>query len=123
MPTKSYNPLTPTLRYKQTSDFAEVTTDEAHKPLVKGGKNKAGRNNHGRITVRRRGGGHKRKYRFVDFKRDRMDVSAVVESIQYDPNRSAHIALIRYIDGQRRYIIAPEGVAVGDKLKEEKKLL
>lgn len=110
---KSYRPLTPTLRYKQTPDFAEITTDEPYKPLLEGHREKAGRNNRGIITMRRRGGGHKRKYRIIDFKRNRDGVKAVVETIEYDPNRSAYIALVRYIDGERTYIIAPDGLKVG----------
>ena len=110
---KSYRPLTPTQRYKQTPDFAEITTDEPYKPLLEGRSEKAGRNNRGIITMRRRGGGHKRKYRIIDFKRDRLGVTAVIETIEYDPNRSAYIALVRYVDGERRYIIAPEGIKVG----------
>ncbi len=110
---KSYRPLTPTLRYKQTPDFAEITTDKPYKPLLEGRSEPAGRNNSGNITMRRRGGGHKRKYRIIDFKREREGVKATVETIEYDPNRSAYIALVRYIDGERRYIIAPEGLKVG----------
>jgi large subunit ribosomal protein L2 len=110
---KSYRPLTPTLRYKQTPDFAEITTNEPYKPLLEGQSEAAGRNNSGRITMRRRGGGHKHKYRIIDFKRERLDVPAVVETIEYDPNRTAYIALVRYNDGQRRYILAPDGLKVG----------
>ena len=121
MPTKNYNPLTPTLRYKQTLDFGEITTDKPYKPLTKGKKKSSGRNNHGLITVRRRGGGHKKLLRLVDFKRDRIDISATVETIEYDPNRSANIALLRYADGQRRYIIAPDGIKVGDTLSRGEK--
>jgi large subunit ribosomal protein L2 len=113
MPLKTYRPLTKTLRYKQTSDFAEVTTDKPHKALTEGRKENAGRNHRGVITMRRRGSGHKRRYRFVDFRRERTGIPAVVETIEYDPYRSARIALIRYQDGQRRYIIAPEGLRVG----------
>jgi large subunit ribosomal protein L2 len=116
MPLKSYRPLTETQRYKQILDFSEITTDEPYKPLTFGKREKAGRNNRGIITMRRRGSGHKRLHRLVDFKRDRMGVPAVVETIEYDPNRSANIALIRYVDGQRRYIIAPDGVKVGTTL-------
>jgi large subunit ribosomal protein L2 len=113
MAMKTYRPLTETLRYKQTSDFAEITTDEPYKPLTEGARKKAGRNHHGRITMRRRGGGHKRLYRFIDFRRERIGMAAVIETIEYDPNRSARIALVKYVDGQRRYIIAPEGIKVG----------
>jgi large subunit ribosomal protein L2 len=116
MPLKSYRPLTETQRYKQILDFSEITTNEPYKPLTVGKREKAGRNNRGIITMRRRGSGHKRLHRLVDFKRARPGVTAVVETIEYDPNRSANIALIRYIDGQRCYIIAPEGVKVGQTL-------
>ncbi|HEX2613067.1 MAG TPA: 50S ribosomal protein L2 [Fibrobacteria bacterium] len=115
MPLKSYRPLTKTLRYKQTPDFAEITTNDPYKPLTEGLMEKAGRNNNGRITVRRRGGGHKRLYRIIDFRRERA-VPAVVETIEYDPNRSARIALVKHTDGQRRYILAAEGLQVGAKL-------
>ena len=116
MPLKSYRPLTETQRYKQILDFSEVTTNEPYKPLTVGHREKAGRNNRGIITMRRRGGGHKRLFRLVDFKRARPGINAVVETIEYDPNRSANIALIRYIDGQRAYIIAPDGIKVGQVL-------
>jgi large subunit ribosomal protein L2 len=116
MPLKSYRPLTETQRYKQTLDFSEITTNEPYKPLTFGQREKAGRNNRGIITMRRRGSGHKRLLRLVDFKRARPGVNAVVETIEYDPNRSANIALIRYIDGQRAYIIAPDTVKVGQIL-------
>src|SRR5690242_2460878 len=114
MPLKTFRPLTKTLRYKQTLDYSEITTNEPYKPLTEGRREQAGRNNRGVITMRRRGSGHKQKLRLVDFKRDRKGVSATVETIEYDPNRSANIALIRYVDGQRRYMIAPEGLKVGD---------
>jgi large subunit ribosomal protein L2 len=113
MALKTYRPLTKTLRYKQTPGFEELTASKPYKPLTEGLREKAGRNNHGLITMRRRGGGHKRLYRFIDFKRDRVGIPAVVETVEYDPNRSAYIALVKYVDGQRRYIIAPEGVTVG----------
>ena len=113
MALKTYRPLTKTLRYKQTPGFEEITTNTPHKALTEGISKKAGRNNHGLITMRRRGGGHKRLYRLIDFKRDRLGVPAVVETIEYDPNRSAYIALVKYVDGQRRYIIAADGLKVG----------
>ena len=113
MALKTYRPLTKTLRYKQTPGFEEITTNTPHKALTEGISKKAGRNNHGLITMRRRGGGHKRLYRLIDFKRDRTGIPAVVETIEYDPNRSAYIALIKYVDGQRRYIIATDGLKVG----------
>jgi large subunit ribosomal protein L2 len=113
MALKTYRPLTKTLRYKQTPGFEEITTNTPHKALTEGLSKKAGRNNHGLITMRRRGGGHKRLYRLIDFKRDRTGIPAVVETIEYDPNRSAYIALVKYVDGQRRYIIATDGLKVG----------
>lgn len=116
MPTKSFRPLTPIQRFKQISDFKEVTATEPYKPLTVGKKKISGRNNRGVITMRRRGGGHKRLYRIVDFKRDKVDVAAQVETIEYDPNRSANIAKVKYTDGQRKYIIAPENLKVGQEL-------
>lgn len=116
MPLKSYRPITKTLRYKKTLEFKEITADEPYKPLTEGKRERAGRNNRGIITMRRRGSGHKRLLRLVDFKRNRPGVSAVVETVEYDPNRSANIALIRYVDGQRAYIVAPEGLKVGDSI-------
>jgi large subunit ribosomal protein L2 len=113
MALKTFRPLTKTLRYKQTPGFEEITTSTPHKALTEGLNKKAGRNNHGLITMRRRGGGHKRLYRLIDFKRDRVGIPAVVETIEYDPNRSAYIALLKYVDGQRRYIIATDGLKVG----------
>lgn len=113
MPLKTYRPLTKTLRYKQTLDFSEITTDEPYKPLTVGRRERAGRNNRGVITMRRRGVGHKQLLRLVDFKRNRPGMTAVVDTIEYDPNRSANIALIRYVDGQRAYIIAADGLKVG----------
>ena len=116
MALKKFNPLTPVLRTKTVSDFAEITTDVPHKALMVGKKRTGGRNAQGRITSRRRGGGAKQSYRIIDFKRDRIDVPAVIETIEYDPNRSARIALIKFIDGQRRYILAPLGIKVGSKV-------
>jgi len=116
MPVKSFNPLTPVLRYKTVSDFAEITVSEPYKPLTFGKRITGGRNVHGRITCRHRGGGVKRLLRKVDFKRDRIGIPAVVETIEYDPNRSARIALVKYIDGQRRYILAPKDLKVGQKI-------
>ncbi len=116
MALKSYRPLTPSQRYKKTLDFSEITTNEPYKPLTSGQHEKAGRNNRGIITMRRRGSGHKKLFRLVDFKRARVGIAATVETIEYDPNRTANIALIRYIDGQRSYIVAPEGLKVGQVL-------
>ena len=113
MPLKSYRPLTETQRYKQILDFSDITTNEPYKPLTFGQREKAGRNNRGIITMRRRGSGHKRLLRFVDFKRARPGMNAVVETIEYDPNRSARIALVHYADGEKRYILQPVGLKVG----------
>lgn len=113
---KSYRPLTPTLRYKQISDKKEITTDKPFKSLTTGIKRSSGRNNAGEITSRRRGGGHKKLYRIIDFKRNFKGIPCVVESIEYDPNRTARIALIKYENGKRCYIIAPNDLKVGDVL-------
>ncbi len=110
---KEYKPKTPTLRFKTGLTFEELTTDKAHKKLTKGLPFKAGRGAGGRISVRRKGGRHKRKYRVIDFKRDKYGVPGKVSTIEYDPNRSANIALIHYADGDKRYIIAPKGLKVG----------
>jgi large subunit ribosomal protein L2 len=117
MPLKTYRPLTPTLRYKATSDFAEVTKKKKpEKKLLETKKKSGGRNNNGRITSRHIGGGTKRKYRIIDFKRKRRGIAAEVVAIEYDPNRSARIALLRYPDGETTYILAPAGLAVGSKV-------
>ncbi|MCF0215896.1 MAG: 50S ribosomal protein L2 [Fibrobacteraceae bacterium] len=112
---KSYRPLTPTLRYKQIGDRKEITAEKPLKALTVGIKRSSGRNNVGEITSRRRGGGHKKLYRIIDFKRQSA-VPCVVETIEYDPNRTARIALVKYENGKRAYIIAPNNVKVGDKL-------
>jgi len=96
------------------STFEEITRAKPHRSLLRDLRKRAGRNNSGRVTVRHRGGGHKRRYRLIDFKRNKLDIPARVESIEYDPNRSARIALLLYADGERRYIIAPLGLRVGD---------
>ena len=116
MGVKTYKPVTPTQRFKTTSDFKEITSTEPEKSLLRPLKKSGGRNSNGRITVRRRGGGHKRHYRVIDFKRDKLGIPAKVDSIQYDPNRSALIALLVYADGEKRYILSPEGLKVGDAL-------
>jgi len=113
---KTYKPVTPTQRFKSTSDFSEVTSSTPEKSLLVPLKSSGGRNNKGRITVRRRGGGHKRFYRVIDYKRNKHGIPARVDSIQYDPNRSARIALLVYLDGEKRYILAPDKLSVGDKL-------
>jgi large subunit ribosomal protein L2 len=114
---KKYNPTTKTLRFKTTLTYEELTTEKPHKALTKGIKKNAGRStSNGQISVRRKGGGHKRRFREIDFKRNKYDVTAKVESVEYDPNRSSNIALILYPDGERRYIIAPENIKVGDAI-------
>lgn len=114
MPTKKYRPYTPSRRFMTTSTFAEITEDTPEKSLLKPQKRTGGRNNRGRTTSRFRGGGHKRRYRVIDFRRyDKAGVPAKVASIEYDPNRSANIALLHYRDGEKRYILAPERLDVG----------
>ena len=114
MGVRKLKPVTNGTRHAVLYDFAEITKTEPEKSLVVPKKQKAGRNNQGRITVRHRGGGHKRRYRIIDFKRDKWGVPAKVAAIEYDPNRSARIALLHYADGEKRYIIWPEGLKVGD---------
>jgi len=114
MPTKKFKPTSPGRRFMEVSDFADVTVDRPEKKLAKGISKTGGRNNYGRITSRHIGGGHKRRYRVIDFKRRKDDMPAKVASIQYDPNRSARIALLHYLDGEKRYIIAPGKLNVGD---------
>ncbi len=113
MALKSFRPITPSNRYKLLPDFEEITASSPEKSLCRPLKKSGGRNNNGRITCRHRGGGHKRKYRLIDFKRTRRDEAAKVLTVEYDPNRSARIALIEYPDGQRSYILAPRGLEVG----------
>jgi len=111
---KTKRPTTPTLRYQTYDDFSDVTCTKPDKSLISKLKKSGGRNNLGRMTARYRGGGHKRRYRKIDFKRNKYDIEAKVESIEYDPNRSARIVKLLYKDGERRYIIAPQGIKVGD---------
>ncbi len=113
---KSYKPRTPTLRFKTSLSFDEITKKEPEKGLSKGKVSKAGRGAGGRISVRRRGGGHKRKLREIDFRRDKYGVSGKVVSIEYDPNRTANIALVNYADGDKRYILAPKGLEIGTEI-------
>jgi large subunit ribosomal protein L2 len=113
---KTYNPYTPSRRQMTTSDFAEITKSAPEKALTTSLKKNAGRNNQGKITVRHHGGGSRRKYRIIDFKRRKDDVFGVVAAIEYDPNRTANIALIHYADGEKTYILAPEGLKVGMKI-------
>ena len=116
MPLKTFNPKTPGLRYKIGLSFEEITRSAPEKSLTKGKGFKAGRDSNGRISVRRKGGRHKRRYRAVDFSRQKLNVPGNVAAIEYDPNRSAYIALVVYADGEKRYILAPKGLAVGDEL-------
>ncbi|HNR90567.1 MAG TPA: 50S ribosomal protein L2 [Spirochaetota bacterium] len=113
---KKFRPVTPTLRYKTVLTFDELTTDEPYKPLTVGKKESAGRGHKGQVAVRRRGGGHKRRLRIVDYKMNKYGIEGTVSTIEYDPNRSANIALISYRDGEKRYIVAPESLAVGDRI-------
>ena len=111
---RGYKPTSPGRRFVTGSDFAEITETRPHKKLTKGKKRSSGRNSDGHITSRHRGGGHKRRYRVIDFRRDKPDVTARVATIEYDPNRSANIALLHYADGDKRYILAPSGLRAGD---------
>ena len=113
---RKFKPVTPGTRFRIGSDFAEVTTSTPEKSLLLPLSKKGGRNSNGRITTRYRGGGSKRKYRIIDFKRDKHDMFAEVLSVEYDPNRTARIALVQYEDGEKRYIVAPHGIAVGSKI-------
>ena len=120
MPTKKLKPDTPSRRYMSVSTFEEITKKRPERKLTTALRKTGGRNNHGRITSRSRGGGHRRRYRIIDFKRNKFDSHAIIESIEYDPNRSPRIALVKYEDGEKKYIIAPEGVKVGDKIISSK---
>jgi large subunit ribosomal protein L2 len=114
MPLRSYKPTSPGRRFVTRSTFDDITTTEAHKPLLESSKRTDGRNSKGRITVRHRGGGEKRNYRRIDFKRDKFDVPARLATVEYDPNRSARIGLLHYRDGEKRYMLVPNGLGVGD---------
>jgi large subunit ribosomal protein L2 len=116
MPVKSYNPTSPGRRFQTVSTFEEVTRSRPEKSLVVRVKEEGGRNNRGKITVRYRSGWHKKKYRIVDFRREKFGIPAKVAHIEYDPNRTARIALLHYADGEKRYIIAPLGIQVGDSV-------
>jgi large subunit ribosomal protein L2 len=113
MAVKSYKPTTPGLRQRTTADFSEITKKAPEKALTRGAAKSGGRNNKGHLTSWWRGGGHKRRYRVIDFRRDKLEIPAKVAAIEYDPNRSARIALLAYADGEKRYILAPNGVTVG----------
>jgi large subunit ribosomal protein L2 len=110
----SRKPTSPGRRFQTATDFVEITRSEPEKSLVVTLKKSGGRNNNGRVTARHRGGGHKRRYRIIDFKRNKLEVPAKVASVEYDPNRTTRIALLHYVDGEKRYILAPQGLRVGD---------
>jgi large subunit ribosomal protein L2 len=116
MAVKSFKPYTPSRRFMTASNFEEITADKPERSLVERLQQHAGRNNQGRMTVRHQGGGHKRLYRLIDFKRNKDGIVAKVATIEYDPNRSARIALLHYTDGEKRYILAPNGLKVDDKV-------
>jgi len=116
MALKKYKPYTPGLRQKTTLVFDDLTTNRSEKSLTTKLSKNAGRDTFGRISVRRRGGGHKRAYRIIDFKRDKIGIPGTVKTIEYDPNRSANIALVFYVDGEKRYILAPKGIKVGTQV-------
>ena len=113
---KTYRPRTSSMRQKTGLTFEELTTNRPHKPLLQSLPKSGGRNSRGHISIRHRGGGHKRQYRIIDFKRDKLEIQGVVETIEYDPNRSAFISLIKYKDGEKRYILAPLNLKVGQAL-------
>ena len=117
MAIKSYNPTTPSRRQMTVTDYTELSKVAPERSLLEPLKKYSGRNSYGRITVRHRGGGNRKKYRFIDFKRDKFGMDANVLTLEYDPNRSAHIALVQYEDGEKRYIIAPHGLKVGDVVR------
>ncbi len=114
MAIRQFKPVTKSSRFRSVSDFAEITRSTPEKSLVEPLTKSGGRDNHGHISMRRRGGGHKRQYRIIDFKRNKFAMGATVEHIEYDPNRSARIALVKYEDGEKRYILHPKGLSVGD---------
>src|SRR5512145_540048 len=114
MALKQYKPTSPARRHMTVADFAEITKTKPEKKLTRSVKKTGGRNSHGHITTRHIGGGHKRRYRVIDWRRDKVGVPGKVAGIEYDPNRTARIALIHYADGEKRYILAPVGLAVGD---------
>ena len=116
MGVRTLKPVTPGSRFATRPDFADLTTDKPEKSLTRALRKSGGRNNHGRITCRHRGGGHRRRYRIIDFKRNKFDIPGKVATIEYDPNRSAYISLIHYVDGEKRYILAPFGLKVNDTI-------
>jgi large subunit ribosomal protein L2 len=116
MGVRKFNPVTPGTRFKVISDFSEITTNRPEKSLLSSKKRSGGRNGGGKMTMRYIGGGHKKQYRIIDFKRNKDGIAATVKTIEYDPNRSARIALLIYADGEKRYILAPHGLKVGQKV-------
>lgn len=122
MALKKFNPITPGLRFKTVNDFSLITENKPNKKLTKGKKRVSGRGAKGRISVRARGGGHKRRYRKIDFKRNKPGVEGKIVSIEYDPNRTARIALVHYMDGDKRYILAPVGLNIGDTIVSGEKV-
>src|SRR5579871_8635 len=116
MPIRNYKPTSPSLRQHSVSTFEEITESRPHKPLTTTLRSTGGRDNHGELTSWWRGGGHKRNYRVIDFKRDKRNIPARVSTIEYDPNRTARIALLTYADGEKRYILQPIGLKVGDSI-------
>lgn len=116
MATKGYKPTSPARRYYETADFSEISKKAPERALTEAKPATAGRNHHGRITSRFRGGGHKRRFRIVDFKRNKVGVPALVAAVEYDPNRSARLALLHYVDGEKAYILAPDGLKKGDTI-------
>jgi len=113
---KSYRPVTPALRHRTGNTYEDLTTDRPYKPLVESYPKSGGRDSRGHLAIRNRGGGHKRLYRTIDFRRDKIDIPGTVETIEYDPNRSAFISLVKYRDGERRYIISPLNMKVGQEV-------
>ncbi|MDH4197849.1 MAG: 50S ribosomal protein L2 [Candidatus Aminicenantes bacterium] len=113
---KSYRPVTPALRHRTGNTYEDLTTDRPYKPLLESYPKSGGRDSRGRLAIRNRGGGHKRLYRTIDFRRDKIDIPGTVETIEYDPNRSAFISLVKYRDGERRYIISPLNMKVGQEI-------
>ena len=116
MPVKSYKPTSPAVRSKTTASFEEITKTRPEKSLIVSLPSSGGRNNIGKMTLRYHGGGHKRLYRIIDFRRDKLNIPAKVAAIEYDPNRSARIALLHYIDGEKRYILMPDGLKVNETI-------
>ena len=116
MSVRKLKPVTPAQRFRVVNGFDAITTDKPEKSLLEPQKRSGGRNNKGKMTTRYRGGGHKRRYRIIDFKRNKFDISATVKTIEYDPNRSSFIALVEYKDGEKKYIIAQSGLKVGQKI-------